>query len=57
MLLGSRWRTVLWTQWSHTSDRKAGGHTPLDKEKILVGFDLTFNGDGDVARVQSLYTP
>ncbi|MFI1156979.1 hypothetical protein [Streptomyces sioyaensis] len=29
----------------------------LDKEKTLVGFDLTFNGDGDVSRVQSLYTP
>ncbi|MFI2188905.1 hypothetical protein [Streptomyces sioyaensis] len=29
----------------------------LDKEKTLVGFDLTFNGDGDVIRVQSLYTP
>ncbi|MGY5129348.1 hypothetical protein [Streptomyces nigrescens] len=29
----------------------------LDKEKTLVGFDLTFNGDGDVTRVQSLYTP
>ncbi|MGW7024120.1 hypothetical protein ACWGGS_32935 [Streptomyces decoyicus] len=28
----------------------------LNKEKTLVGFDLTFNGDGDVVRVQSLYT-
>ncbi|WP_051818560.1 hypothetical protein [Streptomyces sp. NRRL S-1813] len=28
----------------------------LDKENHLVGFDLTFNGDGDVVRVQSLYT-
>lgn len=28
----------------------------LGKKRPLVGFDLTFNGDGDVVRVQSLYT-